>query len=48
MIIEDSIDLELIYYDLNSDFLIKREVKKGIAQQVIGDIGYWVKKYKQA
>ena len=48
MIIEDSIDLELIHRDQNPEFLIKRGVKRGIAQRVVGDIDEWIKKYKQA
>jgi len=47
-IIEDGLDLELIHQDQNPDFLMKRGIKRGIAQRVVGDIGYWVKKYKQA
>jgi hypothetical protein len=43
LIIEDGLDLELIHQDQNPDFLVKRGIKRGIAQ-----IGYWVKKYKQA
>ncbi len=48
VIIEDGMDLELIRWDPNPDFLIKRGVKKGIAEHVVGDIDYWVKKYKRA
>jgi hypothetical protein len=46
-IIEDGLDLELIHQDQNPDFLVKRGIKRGIAQRVVGDIGHWVKKYKQ-
>jgi hypothetical protein len=46
-IIEDGLDLELIHEDQNPDFLMKRGIKRGIAQRVVGDIGHWVKKYKQ-
>lgn len=45
---EDSMDLELIRQDPNPDLLIKRGVKRGIAEHVVGDIDYWVKKYKRA
>jgi hypothetical protein len=47
-IIEDSMDLELIRRDPKPDFLIKRGVKRGIAEHVVGDIDYWVEKYKRA
>jgi hypothetical protein len=33
-------DLELIRRDLNPDFLIKRGVKRGIAEHIVGDIDY--------
>jgi hypothetical protein len=50
VILEDGIDLEQIYQKPNPDFLIKRGVKRGIAERVVSgdDIRYWVKKYKQA
>jgi hypothetical protein len=48
LIIEDGLDLELVHQDQNPDFLVKRGIKRGIAQRVVGDIGYWVKKFKQA
>jgi hypothetical protein len=48
VIIEDGMDLELIREDSDPDFLIKRGVKRGIAKRVVGDIDYWVKKYKQS
>ena len=48
VIIEDGMDLELIRQDPNPEFLIKRGVKRGIAERVVGDIDYWVKKYKRA
>src|SRR5881392_816746 len=47
-IIEDGLYLELIHQDQDPDFLMKRGIKRGIAQRVVSDIGYWVKKYKQA
>jgi hypothetical protein len=48
VIIEDGVDLELIRRDPNPDFLIKRGVKRGIAELVVGDIDFWVEKYKRA
>ena len=48
MIIEEGIDLELIRRDPKPDFLIERGIKRGIAEHVVGDIDYWVKKYKRA
>ena len=40
VIIEDGMDLELIRRDPNPDYLIKRGVKRGIAEHVVGDIDY--------
>jgi hypothetical protein len=37
-------DLELIHQDPSPDFLIKRGIKRGIAQRIVGDIDYWAKK----
>jgi hypothetical protein len=41
-------DLELIHRKPDPEFLIKSGVKRGIAEHVVGDIDYWVKKYKRA
>lgn len=48
-LINKGIDLELIYQDPNvaSDLETKLGIKRGIAQQVMGDVGHWAKKYKQ-
>jgi hypothetical protein len=47
VIIEDGMDLELIHQDPNPDFLIKKGIKRGIAQRVVGDIDYWAKRFKK-
>ena len=47
-IIADGMDLELIHRKPDPEFLIKSGVKRGIAEHVVGDIDYWVKKYKRA
>jgi hypothetical protein len=48
-LIDKGMDLELIYQDPNvaSDLETKLGIKRGIAWRVVGDVGYWVKKYKQ-
>jgi hypothetical protein len=48
MILGERMDLGLIRRDPNPDFLIKKGVKKGIAEHVVGDIDYWVEKVKRA
>jgi hypothetical protein len=40
--------LELICQDPNPQFLINKDIKKGIAKHIIGDIDYWVERVKQA
>jgi hypothetical protein len=37
-------DLELIHWEPDPEFLIQRGVKRGIAQRVVGDIDEWVQK----
>jgi hypothetical protein len=46
--IEAGTDLELIHQDQNPDFLIEKGVKRPIARRVVGDVEYWVKKFKRA
>jgi hypothetical protein len=48
IIIEDSIDLELIRRDPNPKFLTDKGVKRGPAEYIVGNIDYWVQKVKQA
>ena len=40
MVLHERMDLELIHWDPNPDFLIKKGVKRGIAEHVVGDIDY--------
>jgi hypothetical protein len=47
VIIENGMTLKLIHRDPNPEFLIKEGVKRGIAEHVIDDINYWVKRIKQ-
>lgn len=42
VILQERMDLGLIRRDPNPDFLIKKGVKRGIAEHVVGDIDYWV------
>jgi hypothetical protein len=48
IIIEDSMDLELIRRDPNPKFLTDKGIKRGPAEHVVGDIDYWVQKVKRA
>jgi hypothetical protein len=48
VIIKDGIDPELMRRDPNPEFLIKKGVKRGPAEHVVGDIDYWVKRVKRA
>lgn len=45
--IEEDIDLELIYQEPDPGFLITGGVKRGPALHIIHNIGKWVKDYKQ-
>jgi hypothetical protein len=47
-IIADGMTLELIRQDPNPQFLIDKDVKKGIAKHIVGDIDYWVETVKRA
>jgi hypothetical protein len=47
VILAERIDLGLIRWDPNPEFLTKKGVKRGIAEHVVGDIDYWVKKVKR-
>jgi hypothetical protein len=48
VIMDDGMDLELIYQDPNLEFLIKGGIKRGAALHVMGDIEDWVKRCKWA
>jgi hypothetical protein len=41
-------DLGLMRQNPNPDFLIKKGVKRRIAEHLVGDIDYWVEKVKRA
>jgi hypothetical protein len=46
-ILAQRMDLGLIRQNPNPDFLIKKGVKRGIAEHLVGDIDYWVEKVKR-
>jgi hypothetical protein len=45
-ILDDGLDLEQVHEDQDSEFLVKKGVKRGIARRFVRDIEVWAKRQK--
>jgi hypothetical protein len=46
-VLAEGLDLELVYKDQDSEFLIKQGVKRGIIRRFVDDVEIWVKRSKR-
>lgn len=47
MVLAEGLDLEQVHEDQDSEFLIKKGVKRGIARRFVGDIEAWAKRVRR-